>query len=294
MNSNNAAIRQDVIENSVDHQISALTNPAASPGQIETLLNSELDHDLIEWPRKYLETYLDSDSTGRVPLNTEQLQDVLEAAFDRDATLARDYLEELNGERGPTSLGDSTLQIVVARSEGKDTGYELLFDPTDNQDLKHLIEKLDMRAWEKMNAQMTPTLETKRDVERRETTASVATHQPGSGAIELHDKVTGRDVRKLLGGGELPSGLESALKKMGPDTLVRDAQTDSGIYRGAVIGETGKSLIQQITSRTVVIHPKDLLDKLPAVGENVRIAYSNDIARVLPVKARSKTQEMGR
>lgn len=294
MKSNNTAIHHDVIENSAGHQISALTNSAASPGQLESLLNAELDHDLIEWPRQYLETYLDSDATGRVPLDTEQLQDVLEAAFDRDATVARDYLEELNGERGPMSLGGSTLQIVTTRTEGKDTGYELLFDPTDNQDLKHLIEKLDMRAWEKTNAQMTPTLETKRDVERRETTASVATHQPGSGAVELHDKITGRDVRKLLGVGELSSGLESALKKMGPDTLVKDAQTDSGIYRGAVIGETDKSLIQQITSRSVVLHPKDLLDILPALGENVRIAYSNDRASVLPVRGRNRTQEVGR
>lgn len=294
MNSNNAAIRQDVIENSVDHQISDLTNSAASPGELETLLNSELDRDLIEWPRQYLETYLDSDATGRVPLNTEQLQDVLEAAFDRDATLARDYLEELNGERGPVSLGDSTLQIVTTRAEGKDTGYELLFDPTDSQDLKHLIEQLDIRAWEKQNAQITPTLETKPDIEQRETTASVATHQPGSGAVELHDKITGTDDRKLLGGGELPAGLQSALKKIGPDALVKDAQTDSGTYRGGIIGETDKKLIQQITSRTVVIHPKDLLDILPAVGENVRIAYSNDRGRVLPVKDRSKTQEVGR
>jgi hypothetical protein len=44
----------------------------------------------------------------------------------------------------------------------------------------------------------------------------------------------------------------------------------------------------------VVIHPKDLLDMLPAVGENVRIAYSNDRARVVPVKERSRTQEVGR
>jgi len=80
MNTNNAATRQDLIENSVDRQISTLTNSAASPEQLETLLNSELDHDLIEWPRQYLETYLDSDATGRVPLNPEQLQDVLEAA----------------------------------------------------------------------------------------------------------------------------------------------------------------------------------------------------------------------
>src|SRR5271154_6205873 len=131
MNTNNAAIRQDLIENSVDHQVSTLTGSAASPGQLETLLNSELDHDLIAWPRQYLETYLDSDASGRVPLDSEQLQDILEAAFERDATLASDYLAELKGERGPKGLGDSTLQIATAHSEDKGTEYELLFDPTD-------------------------------------------------------------------------------------------------------------------------------------------------------------------
>jgi len=294
MHSNNAAVRQDVIENSVDHQISALANSTASPGRLEALLISELDHDLIAWPRQYLETYLDSDTTGRVPLDETQLQDVLEAAFDRDATLARDYLEELNGERGPKTLGDSTLQITTARTEGKDAEYELLFDPINSQDLKHLIEKLDMRAWETQNAQTTPALETQPDTERRETTISVATHQPGSGAVELHDKTTGTDVRKLLGGGELPVGLQSALRQMAHDARIEYAQTDSGTYRGGIIGETEKNLLQQITSHTVVVHRKDLLDMIPAVGENVRIAYSNDNARVLPVKERSKTQELGR
>jgi len=294
MHSNNAASRQDVIENSVDHQISALANSTSSPRQLETLLNSELDHDLTVWPRQYLETYLDSDATGRVPLDAEQLQDVLEAAFDRDATVARDYLEELNGERGPKTLGDSTLQIATASTEGKEAEYELLFDPVDSQDLKHLIEKLDVRAWEKQNAQITPALETQPDTERRETTACVATHQPGSGVVELHDKTTGTDVRKLLGGGELPVGLQSALRQMAPDPRIKNAQTDSGTYRGCIIGETEKNLIQQITSHSAVVHRKDLLDMIPAVGENVRIAYSNDIARVLPVKRRSKTQELGR
>src|SRR5882757_3004055 len=141
MNSKNAATRQDVIENSVDHQISNLANSATSPGKLETLLASELDHDLIAWPRQYLETYLDSDATGRVPLDAEQLQDVLEAAFDRDATLARKFLEELNGERGPKRLGNSTLGITIARREGKEPDYELLFDPGDNKDLRYLIEK---------------------------------------------------------------------------------------------------------------------------------------------------------
>jgi hypothetical protein len=294
MNSNNAATRQDVIENSVDRQITSLVNPGTSPGKLEILLTSELDHDLIAWPRQYLETYLDSDASGRVPLDAEQLQDVLEAAFDRDATLAREYLEELDGERGPKSLGDSTLQIATARTEGKEANYELLFDPTDSQDLKHLIDKLDVRAWEKQNAQTAPALETQPDTERREATTSVATHQRGRGAVELHDKTTGTDVRKLLGGGELPASLRSALKQMAPDARLENAQTDSCTYRGHIIGETEKNLIQQITSHTAVVHRKVILDMIPAVGANVRIAYSNDNACVLPVRERSKTQELGR
>jgi hypothetical protein len=293
MNTKNVAIRQDVLENSVEHQLFTLANSAASPAQLETLLPSEFDHDLIAWPRRYLETYLDSDATGRVPLDAEQLQDVLEAAFDRGSALAREYLEELSGERGPRSLGDSTLEITIARREGKEPEYELLFDPTDRQDLRYLIEKLDVRAWEKQKAQTTPALETQLDPERRETTTSVATHQPGSRAVRLHDKTTGAEVRKLLGG-ELTPGLQSALRQMAPHARIENAQTDSGTYRGRIIGETEKTLVQQITPHIAVVHRKELFDMIPAISENVRIAYSNDNARVLPVKERSKTQELGR
>jgi len=279
MNSKNEAIRQDVVVNSVDHQISRLTSSASSPGQLEALLISELDHDLIAWPRQYLETYLDSDVAGRVPLDAEQLQDILEATFDRDAALAREYIEELNDERAPKSLGDSRLEITIARREDREPEYELLFDPADSQELRYLIEKLDVRAWEKQKAQ---------------TTTSIATHQPGSGAMEPHDKTTGTDVRKLLGGGELPADLRLALKRMAPDARVERAQTDSGTYRGRIIGETEKTLIQQITSHSAVVHRKDLLDMIPAVGESVRVGYSNESARVLLIKERSKTQELGR
>ena len=181
MNGNNAATRQDVVINSVDHQISSLLNSASSPKQVETLLISELDHDLITWPRQYLEAYPDSDATGRVLLDADQLQDVLEAAFERDAALAREYIEELNGERRPKSLGDSTLQIATARTERETIEYELLFDPTDSQDLRYLIEKLDTRAREKHKTPSTPALETQSDTEQRETTTTVAVHQPGSG-----------------------------------------------------------------------------------------------------------------
>jgi hypothetical protein len=80
---------------------------------------------------------------------------------------------------------------------------------------------------------------------------------------------------------------------MALDGRVEHAQTDSGTYRGRIIANTEKNLIQQITSYTAIVHQKGLLDIIPAIGENVRIAHSNDNTRVLPVKERSKTQELG-
>ena len=81
---------------------------------------------------------------------------------------------------------------------------------------------------------------------------------------------------------------------MAPGARVEHAHTDSGTYRGRIIADTEKNLIQQITPHIAVVHRKELLDSIPAIGENVRVAYSNDNARVLPVKERSKTQELGR
>ena len=66
------------------------------------------------------------------------------------------------------------------------------------------------------------------------------------------------------------------------------------VYVVLTVGETETDLFQQIDSHTAVVHRKDLLDMIAAVGENVRIAFSNDIARVLPVRERGKTQEFGR
>ena len=44
--------------------------------------------------------------------------------------------------------------------------------------------------------------------------------------------------------------------------------------------------------RALLVAPMQL--RVNGPGESVRVAYSNDNARVLPVKERSKTQELGR
>src|SRR6266478_1700025 len=138
MNAPNAALREDVIQNAVNHQIQELEEDAASPAALDTVFNSELNHDLVTWPRQYLEPFLDSDESGRVPLTPEQLQDVLEAAFERDEALAVEFLNELNANKGPQALPNMSFQIADTRASDPDHPYELLFDRTNTEDFGKL------------------------------------------------------------------------------------------------------------------------------------------------------------
>src|SRR3984893_18503839 len=209
-------LRHDVIQNAVNHQTQTLEDSAPSLASLDAVFNSELNHDLLTWPRQYLEAYLDSDESGRVPLTPEQLQDVLEAAFERDEALAVEFLEEVRANKGPQTLPDSAIQIADARGTDSEHPYELLFDRTNTEDFRKLsarIRALPIRG--------------EADVERRETTSLVVEHKPGNGVIELHDKVTGTDVRKLLGGAKLPQQVQLVLKQLGPEARI-DQALDSG------------------------------------------------------------------
>ena len=277
------ALRLDVIQNAVNHQVQELEDSAPSPAALETLFDSELNHDLITWPRQYLEAYLDSDESGRVPLTPEQLQGVLEAAFERDEALAVGFLEEMKAGRGPKSLPDSTLQIVDSRAIDAEQPYELLFDRTNTEDVRTLSARI--QAFARGG---------RPSVERRETTSLVVEHKRGSGVIEVHDKVSGTDVRKLLSGSELPQQVQLALHELRPDARIEQALTDSGVYRGTILAETTDDLVQRINQHTAVIHQKDDLETAPRIGDHVRIAYVTGVGRVQQVRERSHSKELAR
>jgi hypothetical protein len=278
----NTPLRQDVIQNAVHHQIQELEDTAASPAALNTLFSSELSHDLITWPRQYLEAYLDSDESGRVPLSAEQLQDVLEAAFERDEALAVGFLEEVQANKGPQTLPDSSIQIADARAADSEHPYELLFDRTNTDDFRKLSARIHA---------LTTSGQT--DVERRETTSLLVEHKPGSGVIEVHGKVAGTDVRKLLGGSEIPQQVRVALNELRPDASIEQPLTDSGVYRGTILAETTQDLVQQISPHSAVIHRKDHLDAPPQTGEHVRITYVDGVGHVQQVRARSHSKELG-
>ena len=276
-------LRQDVIQNAVNHQVEDLEEQAPSSAALSSLFSSDLNHDLIIWPRQYLEAYLDSDQSGRVPLSPEQLQDVLEAAFERDEALAVEFLEEIKANKQPQTLPGSSLQVASARPFDPDHPYELLFDHANTKDFR----KLSASIYALANLRQA-------DVERRETTTPLFEHKPRSTVIEVHDKVIGTDVRKLLGGADLPQHVGLVLRELGPGAKIDRALTDSGGYRGTVIAETDREIIQRITPQSVVLHQKDDLDTFPRVGDHVRISYSDGVGHVRRVRERSQAKELAR
>ena len=97
-----------------------------------------------------------------------------------------------------------------------------------------------------------------------------------------------------MGGAELPRQVQLALKELGPEARIDQALTDSGIYRGTVLGETTQNLIQQITPQSAVIHRKDDLDIVPHVGNHVRISYSHGVGHLQGIRERSRSKELAR
>ena len=132
------------------------------------------------------------------------------------------------------------------------------------------------------------------DVERRETTSLAVEHKPGTGVVHLHDKVTRADARKLLGGGKASQQVQAILERLGPETRVEPALTDSGSYRGSVVVETAHELIQRISPQYAVIHRKDDLDSRPRIGDHVCISYSDSQGHVRKVREKSRGKELAR
>ena len=295
MEPTNNATRRDVIQNAVSHQIRELESSSGrSQRGLAALFNSELNHDLTTWPRRYLEPYLDSDQSGRVPLSPEELRDVLEASFDRDEALAVEFLAEISAGKGPRALPGSYLQIADARLSDPQHPYELLFSEANTKDLKALLAKIKAFADVRRQTKDCVTNCGQADVERCETTSLAVEHQPGTGVVQLHDKVTGADARKLLGGAKAPQQVQAILERLGPETRVEPALSDSGTYRGSVVVETAHELIQRVSPQYAVIHRKDDLDSRPRIGDQVCISYSDGDGHVRKVRERSRNKELAR
>jgi hypothetical protein len=83
---------------------------------------------------------------------------------------------------------------------------------------------------------------------------------------------------------------------LGDSTKTSAAQIESGVYRGPIVAATQDLLLQRLSPGSVVVHHKDLFEqgRLPQLGANISINYSNGKATMRPVKERAKALEMAR
>jgi hypothetical protein len=145
---------------------------------------------------------------------------------------------------------------------------------------------------------------------------AVGRFRPQDGTLRIHDNLAGADYsvaldptgqvpatngmeaskQPLHNGGEksLHDAEELARKQLGNDARTSLAVTDGGIYRGLVIGETADFIVQQISKRSAIAHPKNLLDGEAREGQKLSITYRNSHAAVREVRERSTTQAMER
>ena len=171
------------------------------------------------------------------------------------------------------------------------------------------------------------------DGARRETSEFVAQYEKGSGTVDITEKPSATEHRSVtptsntkepdrLGDariqqerildnvvgpnntevGSLPAKEGSALdqakalieEKLGKRALLQPVQTESGIYRGTVIGSTDSHVIQQLTPSLAVAHPKDMLPSIPSVGQPFQIQYNNNQALLKALEPKARGKELGR
>lgn len=226
----------------------------------------------------------------------EDKNEIFRAAH--DASKATDLILSLERDR---SVGDESLGVGPVSSAETGSSAAVLEQQTedlrrDRERIEETLPEADLGAGSEApaseNANEFP-------VSARESTETVARYEPGSGTINVHAKQSAADRRTTI---DLPDPVAESLRSahsitkqaLGDSAKTLAAHTESGNYRGAIIGETDHHIVQRQSGNAAVAHPKELLDHQPETGQVVRINYSNERGTVREFRERLKAKEISR
>lgn len=236
----------------------------------------------------------------------EDKNEIFRAAH--DASAATDFLLALERDK---SRADQALasgpQVSAATGSSKAAALEdQTTDMNRNRD----------GAEEARPVAATPSPDAPDQIDPRESSAHPARTEPASAALNVHHKETGTDrhnpvaqslpqqtsPNQSMNGRQGESPKDKALsdiqmiaaQALGKTAKVQLPEQESGIYRGPIIGLTDAYVIQRISARSAIAHPREMLERQPEMGANVSVSYSNLAATVRDLPERSKARDRGR
>jgi antirestriction protein ArdC len=210
----------------------------------------------------------------------------------KDAHLAADFLTALERERSP----ERALEAVHGRSAST-------ADPRSTDGPRR--ETSEWAAQYEPGTQTVDTTEKETATEHRTETPedpSAQSLDDGRSSVSQiqEDKILGDEVdgRSPPGETEFERSFKQAQKlsqeKLGGQARTYPAHTESGNYRGTVIGETDHHFVQRLSPLATAAHPKHLFAEVPEIGQSVRVVYSKLHVSISPFQPKAKTRELAR